>query len=102
VPALWRHFPLPPLSARAPLTPNPAPLTHTPTQVQQQQDAATVLAARRRVYGPNAALSYAQPLHIVRGAGARLFDERGTAYLDCVNNVAHVGHSNEAVRSMAC
>jgi len=33
----------------------------------------------------------------VRGAGAYLYDERGRAFLDCVNNVAHVGHCHPAV-----
>lgn len=38
------------------------------------------------------ALSYASPLHIVRGQGSYLFDAQGQRYLDCINNVAHVGH----------
>jgi 4-aminobutyrate aminotransferase-like enzyme len=51
------------------------------------------------VYGPNTSLNYGDPaaLHVVRGEGARLFDAEGRAYLDCVNNVAHVGHANPAV-----
>lgn len=28
------------------------------------------------------------PLKIVRGAGQYMFDEEGTRYLDCINNVA--------------
>ena len=32
-----------------------------------------------------------------RGVGCYLIDERNRRYLDCVNNVAHVGHSNGAV-----
>ena len=38
------------------------------------------------------ALSYASPLHIIRGQGSYLFDAQGQRYLDCINNVAHVGH----------
>ncbi len=56
-----------------------------------------ILAARRRVLGPSLSLSYRTPLHIVRGAGAHLFDADGRAYLDCVNNVAHVGHAHPRV-----
>lgn len=56
-----------------------------------------VLAARRRVYGTNAALSYEAPLHVVAGRGAYLTDADGQQYLDCVNNVAHVGHANPRV-----
>ncbi|EFJ46733.1 hypothetical protein VOLCADRAFT_92827 [Volvox carteri f. nagariensis] len=55
------------------------------------------LAARRRSYGPNTSLSYEQPLMIIRGDGTYLFDEHGVSYLDCVNNVSHLGHSNTEV-----
>lgn len=37
------------------------------------------------------------PLHIVEGEGCWLADDDGKSYLDCVNNVAHVGHSNPRV-----
>jgi 4-aminobutyrate aminotransferase-like enzyme len=47
--------------------------------------------------GPSLSLSYAKPLHIVRGAGAYLYDPDGREYLDCVNNVAHVGHCHPRV-----
>ncbi|NNF27672.1 MAG: aminotransferase class III-fold pyridoxal phosphate-dependent enzyme, partial [Gemmatimonadetes bacterium] len=47
--------------------------------------------------GPSLSLSYETPLHIVRGHGARLYDSAGRSYLDTVNNVAHVGHSNPRV-----
>ena len=59
--------------------------------------AAEILAARRRRLGPSLSLSYRTPLHIVRGAGAYLYDADGRAYLDCVNNVAHVGHAHPRV-----
>jgi 4-aminobutyrate aminotransferase-like enzyme len=57
----------------------------------------TLLDARRRLLGPSLTLSYRMPLHIVRGQGAYLFDVDGRAYLDAVNNVAHVGHANPRV-----
>ena len=38
-----------------------------------------------------------RPLKIVRGLGVYLFDDEGRAYLDCVNNVAHVGHCHPYV-----
>lgn len=56
-----------------------------------------ILAARRRRLGPSLSLSYRTPLHIVRGEGAYLYDADGRAYLDCVNNVAHVGHGHPRV-----
>ena len=56
-----------------------------------------LLEARERLLGPSLSLSYRTPLHIVRGEGAYLFDANGRAYLDCVNNVAHVGHAHPRV-----
>uniref|UniRef100_A0ABI7ZHG5 5-phosphohydroxy-L-lysine phospho-lyase n=1 Tax=Felis catus TaxID=9685 RepID=A0ABI7ZHG5_FELCA len=37
------------------------------------------------------------PIKIVRGQGQYLYDEQGAEYLDCVNNVAHVGHCHPLV-----
>lgn len=34
---------------------------------------------------------------MVQGNGQYLYDEEGTEYLDCINNVAHVGHGNRRV-----
>jgi 4-aminobutyrate aminotransferase-like enzyme/Ser/Thr protein kinase RdoA (MazF antagonist) len=56
-----------------------------------------LLERRRRLLGPNLSLAYERPLHVVRGLGTHLYDEWGRAYLDCVNNVAHVGHENPRV-----
>ena len=56
-----------------------------------------LLAARREHLGPSLSLSYRQPLHIIRGWRQHLYDSAGRAYLDCVNNVAHVGHSHPRV-----
>ncbi len=55
--------------------------------------------ARRRRGNLSGALSiaYREPLHIVRGEGAYLYDDAGNAWLDLVNNVAHVGHCHPRV-----
>lgn len=57
----------------------------------------TVVAKRRQHIGPNTTLVYKRPLHMVRGEGCRLYDADGNEYLDCVNNVAHVGHCHPKV-----
>ena len=36
-------------------------------------------------------------LHITRGDGVWLHADDGKAYLDCYNNVAHVGHAHPRV-----
>ena len=49
------------------------------------------------ISGQSLSISYDRPLSIVRGRGARLIDHSGRAYLDCVNNVCHVGHAHPHV-----
>lgn len=52
---------------------------------------------RQRYFSKTLSLSYQQPLKIVRGYGAYLYDEKGLDYLDMVNNVCHVGHCHPDV-----
>ncbi len=56
-----------------------------------------ISAFRKKHLGKTLSLSYQQPLKIVRGQGAYLFDEQGQRYLDMVNNVCHVGHCHPKV-----
>ena len=58
---------------------------------------AETLAERRKRIGYNLSISYREPLKIVRGLGVHLYDDAGQPYLDCVNNVAHVGHCHPHV-----
>lgn len=62
---------------------------------------AELLERRRERLGPNLSVSYRQPLQIVRGRGAWLYDADGRRYLDGVNNVAHVGHGHPRVVAAA-
>ncbi len=57
----------------------------------------TLVERRARLLGPNLATFYDQPLHLVRGAGVWLWDAGGRKYLDCYNNVPHVGHCHPKV-----
>jgi len=56
-----------------------------------------LLKRRAERLGPNVPTFYRQPLHIVRGEGVWLWDNDGRRYLDCYNNVAHVGHCHPKV-----
>ncbi|KAK9823621.1 hypothetical protein WJX72_004290 [[Myrmecia] bisecta] len=62
-------------------------------------DSQALLQKRRQVLGPNTAINYSDPVQMVRGEGAHLYDAEGNEYLDCVNNVAHVGHCHPKVAS---
>ncbi len=57
----------------------------------------SLVARRERALGAGAALFYREPLHIVRGEGAHLFDADGRRYVDMYNNVPCVGHANPRV-----
>ena len=62
---------------------------------------AATLEARKRLIGASVALSYREPVKIVRGWMQYLFDESGRRYLDAYNNVPHVGHCHPAVTEAA-
>ena len=78
-------------------------LTETMGTIAEAQERADAILRKRAQYvGPNVALNYATPLHIVRGEGCFLYDGAGRQYLDCVNNVAHVGHCHPEVVAATC
>ena len=52
---------------------------------------------RARLMGPNVPTFYRTPVNIVKGQGVWLWDASGKRYLDCYNNVAHVGHCHPHV-----
>lgn len=56
-----------------------------------------LLRRRLQALGPAYRLFYEEPVHIVQGQGAHLFDVDGVDYLDAYNNVACVGHANPRV-----
>ncbi|AGB74574.1 MULTISPECIES: aspartate aminotransferase family protein [Rhizobium] len=60
-------------------------------------DNAALIARRERLLGRNMSLFYDDPVHLVRGEGVWLWDADGRKYLDCYNNVPHVGHCHPRV-----
>ena len=56
-----------------------------------------IVARRETAIGKGAPLFYEEPIHIVRGEGAYLFDANGKRYVDMYNNVPCVGHANPNV-----
>ena len=55
-----------------------------------------------RLLGPGSPLFYDTPVHLVRGEGVWLYDNEGQRYLDCYNNVPHVGHCHPHVVEALC
>jgi 4-aminobutyrate aminotransferase-like enzyme len=63
---------------------------------------AQIVTDRARLMGPNVSTFYDDPVHIVKGDGVWLWDADGRKYLDCYNNVPHVGHCNPRVVDAIC
>jgi len=65
-------------------------------------DTDDLLERRQRTMGAASPLFYERPLHLVRGEGVWVFDAEGKRYLDCYNNVPHVGHCHPHVVKALC
>jgi len=57
---------------------------------------------RKKHLAPSLTLFFEdEPLKIVRGEKHYMYDEKNNKYLDCINNVAHVGHCHPYVTEKA-
>ena len=56
-----------------------------------------ILVKRDQLLGPNLPTFYDQPVHLVKGKDVWVWDIDGKKYLDCYNNVPHVGHCHPKV-----
>ncbi|HEY9450808.1 MAG TPA: aminotransferase class III-fold pyridoxal phosphate-dependent enzyme [Gemmatimonadaceae bacterium] len=83
--------------------PNPAPLLNLPDErtAFRPVDRSAVILGRREKFGANLKLSYTDPVMFLRGWKHYLFDEWGRPYLDCYNNVPHVGHAHPRIQAVA-
>lgn len=80
------------------LSPDPHALAGIPdTKRRRGLHLADILERRLRLLGGNLSIAYREPIHIVRGWMQHLYAADGRRYLDCVNNVPHVGHSHPQV-----
>ncbi|MDH6266080.1 4-aminobutyrate aminotransferase-like enzyme [Rhizobium sp. SG_E_25_P2] len=65
-------------------------------------DKTALLARRERLLGKNMSTFYLDPVHLVKAEGVWLWDADGKRYLDCYNNVPHVGHCHPRVVEAIC
>ena len=63
---------------------------------------ADLIDARARLLGPKVSTFYEDPGHLVKGEGVWGWDASGRKYLDCYNNVPHVGHCHPKVVEAIC
>ena len=71
-------------------------------QVVVSEQTSELIERRSRLLGPAYRLFYDEPLHLVRGEGAWLYDSDGRRFLDLYNNVPHVGHCHPKVVDAIC
>jgi 4-aminobutyrate aminotransferase-like enzyme/Ser/Thr protein kinase RdoA (MazF antagonist) len=64
---------------------------------QGKSDINNLIARRKATMGSKLYVFYDPPLHMVKGEGVWLTDATGRRYLDCYNNVPHVGHCHPHV-----
>lgn len=87
------------LNVWADLFPDASDLIDLPEETYHQagRDRAEIVELRKEILLPNLSISYSEPIKFVRGDGVWLIDNRGRAYLDCFNNVCHLGHAHPQV-----
>ena len=61
-----------------------------------------IIADRKRLLGANFTTFYEEPVQLVKGDGVWVWDADGRKYLDCYNNVPHVGHCHPQVVKAIC
>lgn len=72
---------------------------HEPLEHMSKSD---TIRLRKRLVGESCKLFFrSDPLKIVRAEAQYMYDEQGRAYLDCINNVSHVGHCQPDVVAAA-
>ena len=66
-------------------------------------DKEKTLELRNKYIAPSCKLFFkADPIKIITAKRQYMYDEHGTRYLDCINNVAHVGHCHPEVVKAGC
>ena len=65
--------------------------------IHEKEDYKNIELDRHAHVGRNLSISYEQHLKIDKSALQYLYDDKGNTYLDCVNNVSHVGHCHPTV-----
>ena len=86
------------------LSPDPAPLLGTPVAPHHEDlrlPIDEIVAARSRLIAKSQRHYYRSPMSLVRGRDVWLYDENALGYLDSLNNVTHVGHTEPRITAAA-
>jgi len=64
---------------------------------KKHEHIANLITKRRSLVSNNLSISYNKPLQFLEAKGQYLYDDKGRQYLDCVNNISHVGHCHPKI-----
>ena len=65
--------------------------------VKPEIDREVLLKNRKNYFTSNLSLSYREPIHMAGAAFQYMYGADGKTYVDCVNNIPHVGHCHPRV-----
>ena len=80
------------------ISPNPNLILGMPNSFfQNKENFKNILLKRNKLISKSFSVSYDKPLHMLEAKNQYFYDENGREYLDCVNNISHVGHSHPKI-----
>ena len=77
------------------ISPNPNLILGIPSSFFEQNiDSKELLLKRNQLISNSFSTSYKDPLQMLQARGQYFYDHMGREFLDCVNNISHVGHTH--------
>ena len=80
------------------ISPDPNLILGIPnTFFKKNETVKNLISKRKSLLSRSFSISYTKPLHILESNKQYFYDDKGREYLDCVNNISHVGHSHPTI-----
>ena len=80
------------------LSPDPNLILDIPNSFfENNQNSKKLLINRNALISKSFSTSYKKPLQMLEAKNQYFYDDKGREYLDCVNNISHVGHSHSKI-----
>ena len=80
------------------ISPNPNLILKIPETFFKKNTNIKNLLQQKKIYiSNNFSISYNKPIQFLEAKGQYFYDDKGRQYLDCINNISHVGHCHPEV-----
>ncbi len=80
------------------ISPDPNLILEIPNSFfENNENLKSLLLKRQSLISKNFSISYEKPLHMLEAKNQFFYDDKGRKFLDCVNNISHVGHSHPKI-----